>query len=210
MSEENTSNVPNAEENSLPVTEVPVSDGPTIEKGTDSSTSPAESIATDDPPVMAAEEKPKQDSTPANNTSEKTGTNAATGLVQGIVETLKTNPKARYAAIGGIVAILLVSLMGGGEESKKAPLIATGVGQQVTLENPNGGNSHLTAVPGLLSASDAEEDKEQSICLTPAGTRAKVEEEQVVGQLPFVKVKVLDGECQGKTGWTSKVNVKAG
>ena len=59
-------------------------------------------------------------------------------------------------------------------------------------------------------STEAEEDQEQSVCVTKAGTKATVEEEMVVGQLPFVKVKVLDGDCQGKSGWTSKVNVKGG
>lgn len=135
---------------------------------------------------------------------------ASAGAAQGIVETLKTNPTARYVLIGAIVVAILAMLMGGGEDVKKVPTAVVSVGSAVTLDNPNGGNSHLTTVPGLVSASDAEEDKDQSVCLAKAGTKATVEEEQVVGMLPFVKVKVLEGDCQGKSGWTSKVNVKAG
>lgn len=136
-------------------------------------------------------------------------TAAPANAAQGLIETLKSNPKARYAVIGAAVVVLLALMLGGGEEAKKVPTAVISVGSAVTLENPNGGNSHLTTVPGLMSASEAEEDKEQSVCVAKAGTKATVEEEQVVGRLPFVKVKVTDGECQGKSGWTSKVNIKA-
>jgi hypothetical protein len=126
---------------------------------------------------------------------------------QGVLDTLKSNPKALYAAIGAAVIVVLVLAMSGGGEEMQIKTAVT-VGQQVILDNPNGGGSHLTNMPGLMSTSEAEEDQEQSVCVTKAGTKATVEEEMVVGQLPFVKVKVLDGDCQGKTGWTSKVNVK--
>lgn len=135
--------------------------------------------------------------------------NTPSKAAQGIVDTLKSNPKALYAAIGALVVIVLVlALSGGGQDVQVKTALS--VGQQVTLDNPNGGGSHLTTTPGLMSTAEAEEDQEQSVCVTKAGTKATVEEEMVVGQLPFVKVKVLDGDCQGKSGWTSKVNVKGG
>ncbi|BBA32593.1 uncharacterized protein sS8_0628 [Methylocaldum marinum] len=126
-----------------------------------------------------------------------------------VLDTLKSNPKALYAAIGAAVVVVLILAMSGGGEEMQITTAVT-VGQQVTLDNPNGGGSHLTVVPGLMSTSEAEDDQDQSVCVTKAGTKATVEEEMVVGQLPFVKVKVLDGDCQGKSGWTSKVNVKGG
>ena len=138
------------------------------------------------------------------------GVNNALAGAAGLIETLKTNPKAMYAAIGAVVVVVLGLAFGGGGEGKKAPIATVGVGQNITLENPNGGSSHLTTIPGMQSASEAEENQEVSVCVVSGGTRATVEEEQMVGQLPYVKLKVLDGDCQGKTGWTSKVNVKAG
>jgi hypothetical protein len=141
----------------------------------------------------------------SEETKENTG-----NAVAGIVETLKTNPKVLYGAIGGVVVIMLGLAMGGGGEGEKVKVASIGPGQTVTLENPNGGLSHLTAVPGMQSASEAEENQEVSICVAAGGTRASVEEEQMVGMLPYVKLKVIDGDCQGKTGWTSKVNIKAG
>lgn len=134
----------------------------------------------------------------------------------GLINTLKTNRKAQYILGGAVLAVIVASFLGGGgggEIQQRAPATIK-VGDTVTLENPNGGNSHLTAVPGLFGAADAEEDKEQSVCMAKGGTRGTVREEQVVpvagGQLYFVKIEVIDGECKGKTGWTSKINIKGG
>ncbi|MGI9212201.1 MAG: hypothetical protein ACR2HF_06980 [Methylococcaceae bacterium] len=133
------------------------------------------------------------------------------GAVASILETLKTNPKAMYAAIGaGLLLILGVLSLSGGGSSTQAKIPTIGPGQSVVLGNPNGGDSHLTAVPGMQSASEAEENQEVSICVAPEGTRATVQEEQLVGLLPYVKLNIIDGVCQGKSGWTSKVNIKAG
>ena len=133
---------------------------------------------------------------------------AAGNAVQNVINTLKTNPKALYALIGAIAVGSLAMALTGGGSGKVEVKTAVSSGQAVVLENPNGGLSHLTMAPGLMSASDSEEDKDQDVCTAPAGTRGVVEEEQVVGLLPFVKVKITDGNCQGKTGWTSKINIK--
>jgi hypothetical protein len=122
---------------------------------------------------------------------------------------LQNNPKLLYILIGVVaVGSLTMALMGGGDGGKVQIQAAISSGQSVTLNNPNGGLSHLTATPGLISASDAEEDSDLNVCKAPAGSHGTVEQETVVGLLPFVKVTVTDGECQGKTGWTSKVNVR--
>lgn len=135
---------------------------------------------------------------------------AAGNAVQNIFNTLKSNPKALYALVGAVVVIFLVTGLTGGGSGKVEVKTAVSSGQSVSLENPNGGLSHLTTSPGLVTTGDAEEDKDYSVCTVPAGTKATVEEEQVVGMLPFVKVKVTSGDCQGKAGWTSKINIKSG
>lgn len=157
-----------------------------------------------------ADEKQDEGAAEAPKAAEENKGSAAAGAAQNIIEILKTNPKARYAVIGAAVVVVLAMFMGGGSEVKQRPIATVSSGQTVTLENPNGGKSHLTAVPGLMSTSDAEEDKEQSVCVAEAGNRGTVEEEQVVGLLSFVKIKVTEGNCQGKTGWTSKINIKGG
>jgi hypothetical protein len=149
----------------------------------------------------------------SENENKETAESAAPAAdPQGLVNTLKTNRTAQIAVgVAAVVVVLAMTMGGGGGEGEKTRVNANvAAGQSVVLENPNGGNSQLTMAPGLVGASDAEEDKDQNICLAKAGTKGTVQEEQVVGMLPYVKIKVTEGECQGKEGWTSKVNVKAG
>lgn len=129
---------------------------------------------------------------------------------QGLVNTLKTNRTAQIVVGVAVVIVAWATLRSGPEGGTAQVKTAVSMGQSVVLENPNGGNSQLTRVPGLVGATESEEDKDINICLAKAGTRGTVQEEQVVNLLPFVKVKVTDGECAGKEGWTSKINVKAG
>lgn len=102
---------------------------------------------------------------------------------QNLLTTLRTNPKALVALLVAVAVVALaIAMSGGGEQVRVNAAVA--VGQTVTLENPNGGSSHLTVGPGLMTASGAEEDKEQSVCVVKAGVKATVEEEQVVGLCP--------------------------
>jgi hypothetical protein len=131
--------------------------------------------------------------------------------VGGIIASLKENPKALYVAGGVIGVILIATMMGGGTDDgviKTNNLAAVGVGQTVTVENPNIGDTWLTAAPKMGSEETGEE-KDQLVCLVKAGASAKVDEETVVTYISYAKITVQDGECQGKTGWTPKVNVKA-
>jgi len=122
---------------------------------------------------------------------------------------LKSNPKLIGGLVGAVVVGgLLLSLATGGSTGS-VPKVMLSSGQAVTLENPNGGLSHVTAGPGMMSTSVSEEDKEQSICTAKSGTHGTVEDQQVIDMLTYVKVKISDGDCQGKTGWTSLMNVKA-
>ena len=122
---------------------------------------------------------------------------------------IKSNPKLVGGLVGAVVVGgLLLSLAGGGSTGTVAKPILS-AGQAVTLENPNGGLSHVTAGPGMMSSSVSEEDKDQSICTAKSGTHGTVEDQQVIDMLSYVKVKINDGDCQGKSGWTSAMNVKA-
>ena len=57
--------------------------------------------------------------------------NTPSKAAQGIVDTLKSNPKALYAAIGALVVIVLVlALSGGGQDVQVKTALS--VGQQVT------------------------------------------------------------------------------
>lgn len=134
--------------------------------------------------------------------------NEAGNAAQGIVATLKSNPKVLYVAGGaGVIVALLLALGGGGGEQAKA-IVTVAPGQTVTVTNPNGGETQLNALPGLVSAAQTEDDEKQIICHVAAGTQATVVEEQSAGALPFVKLQVKDGPCQGNSGWTAKINIK--
>lgn len=138
---------------------------------------------------------------------EKNSISGATGLV----DTLKSNPKAKYAAIGAAVLVALYLTMGGrsGDEGvTQIKSAAVSVGQTVTIQNPNVGNTILVPVPGRLGSADNEEDDTIVCRHVVAGTSATVEEENTVNYITFVKVTLKDGECAGKTGWLPKVNIK--
>jgi hypothetical protein len=127
--------------------------------------------------------------------------------VTNVINFFKSNPKALYALVGAVVVVALaIAMSGGGEEIQVKTTLTPG--QTVTLDNPNVGDTQLMAVPGKLSSIEAEGEEGQNICLAKKGTSATVEEETTVNFIPYVKVSVKDGPCQGKSGWTPKVNVK--
>lgn len=128
----------------------------------------------------------------------------------GLVENLKSNPKAMAAAavIIGLGGFLL--LKGSSDEGEKpAKVAAVSIGQTVTVQNPNIGNTILLAAPGAVGLADSDNDKDDMIVCRHvlSGTKAVVNEESVVNYIPFVKITLSDGECAGKIGWMAKVNL---
>lgn len=123
--------------------------------------------------------------------------------------TFKSNPKILYVVIGAAAVIGLVLALSGGSSETQVAKAAISIGQAVTLQNPNGGDTQLNAIPQLVSVAMTEEDDKQIICHVAPGTRGIVEAEQAVSALQFVKVKVTEGPCQGNGGWVAKINVQA-
>lgn len=122
------------------------------------------------------------------------------------------NPLAFYGGIGAIVLIALGLLFFGGGEVEQVPVPAVQVGQTFKLVNPNvtgGGDVLLLQAPGQMGATDPELREKEQICVVKAGTPAKALEQTVVNYVKFVKVEPLSGDCQGKSGWTSIINLKA-
>jgi len=134
--------------------------------------------------------------------------NTESGGVGGLLKTLKSNPKAMYAAVGALAVVVLVLMMGGDDGVEQVKSGAISPGQTVTVRNPNVGDTWLTVVP-KMGSEDTGEEKDQYICLVKGGATATVDEEAVITYIPYVKVTVKSGECQGKSGWTPKVNVAA-
>lgn len=135
--------------------------------------------------------------------------NNSENAAQGLVNTLKNNPKAAYAIGGAAVIVALAIGIGGGSGARVDVKNNVSIGQTVNLRNPNIGDSQLTVSPGMMGVATSAEEEDQKVCFAKPNTQAVVEEEQVVGALPFVKVRVTDGDCAGKSGWTSKINVSA-
>lgn len=122
------------------------------------------------------------------------------------------NPRVFYGGIGAFVLIVLALLFFGGGEVEQAPVPTVQVGQTYKLVNPNvtgGGDVLLLQAPGRMGATDPELREKEQICVVEAGTPAKVLEQTVVNYVKYAKVEPLAGECQGKSGWTSLVNLKA-
>jgi hypothetical protein len=128
---------------------------------------------------------------------------------QTMLGNFKSNPKIAYVIIGAVAVIGIVLGLSGGSSETQVAKAAISVGQSVTLQNPNGGDTQLNAIPQLVSVAMTEEDDKQIICHVTPGTRGVVEAEQAVGALQFVKVKVTEGPCQGNGGWVAKINVQA-
>ena len=123
---------------------------------------------------------------------------------------IPANPKALYGGVAAALVLGLVYLGFSGGSTSESRIVNLGQGQAVVVENPNGGLSHITAGPGIMSASVSEEDRDQSICTAKPGTSATVDEVQTIELLTYVKVTLTDGECEGKSGWTTKTNIRAG
>jgi hypothetical protein len=127
----------------------------------------------------------------------------------GFIETLKSNPKAMGAAAVAVLLVLFLVLKGTDDGSKSADVAVISIGQKVTVQNPNIGNTILLAAPGAVGLADSDNDKDDMIVCrhVVSGTSATVNEESTVNYIPFVKLTLNDGECTGKTGWMAKVNI---
>jgi hypothetical protein len=118
--------------------------------------------------------------------------------------------KSILYAIAGIVAIaIVVTIFTSGSESTVSPTLtkALTMGQSYTLDNPNEGDILLVRTPGFGTREDESKESE-NVCVVESNTPVTVEQETVINYMHFVKVKPTTGDCQGKSGWTAKINVK--
>lgn len=120
------------------------------------------------------------------------------------------NKKVIYGAIGAVALIIIFMIFSSGSDSKLSPNLtkALTMGQTYTLDNPNHGGVLLVKVPGKFGSREDESKDSDNVCVVDGGTAAVVEEETVINYMHFVKVKPQQGDCSGKSGWTSKINVK--
>lgn len=127
-----------------------------------------------------------------------------------LIDTLKSNPKAMGAAALAAALVIFLVIKGGGDEGvTPAKVAVTSIGQNVTIKNPNVGNTILLAAPGPVGLADTDNDKDDMIVCrnVSSGTTGVINEETTINYIPFVKVTLNDGACAGKTGWMAKVNI---
>lgn len=141
-------------------------------------------------------------------------------LLSAMMSLKEQNPKVFFGAIGGLVFLLLVMMMSGGDsEIVSGPSAKNLVaGQRYVLKNPNTyevqSPIQLVAVPGAIAAFDDSEDEEkgkvESCRRIAQGTAVSVVDFQDFAgkKNAFVKVQVEDGECKGNSGWVLAIDVQ--
>jgi hypothetical protein len=130
------------------------------------------------------------------------------------------NPKVFFGAIGGIVVLVLVMMMSGGDSGvlPKTSTKSLVSGQRYVLKNPNTyeveSPIQLVAVPGAIAAfddsEDAEKGKVESCRRIAQGTPVTaVDFQDFAGKKnAFVKVQIEEGECKGSSGWVLAIDVQ--
>jgi len=124
------------------------------------------------------------------------------------------NPKLFFGGIAGIVVVLGVFLMSGGDSSSKhTQNTSYAVGQSYTLQAQNAvGDASLKIlkIPGQMASFDRDED---IVCKAPTGTPAVIRSFQdAFGKKNLfaqVEIQTEAGDCrQGVKGWTLSTNLK--
>ncbi len=142
--------------------------------------------------------------------------NAEGNAVSKIMALKDSNPKVFFGGIAGLVIVVLVMMMSGGD-NKRLPVSKTvnlSIGQSYSLKGVNTydpmATIRLVAVPGSIAAYDDTEDKDRGgECKhLPQGTKVKLlQVQQAFGKAKFVEVEILDGECAGRKGWAVSNNL---
>ena len=126
------------------------------------------------------------------------------------------SPKLFYG--GGVVLLIFVLILFSGAEQTTAPQIKATLsnGSEYIIHNPNSaidsggsaGSVLLIAVPGQFGSVDYSGEDDTNICLVQSGTRAVLEDETMINYIHYIKLRPVEGDCKGESGWTSKVNIK--
>lgn len=145
--------------------------------------------------------------------------NAAGNFIASLLKLKQDKPKVFYGAVGGVVLLILIAMIGGGTGSSvSGPTIKNlVVGQRYILQGPNTADKNATvrlvAVPGTIAAyDDTEEDDRIGGCKhMPQGTPVTVLgfQDAYGKKNAFTNVKIeKEGQCKGTTAWTLTINVQ--
>ncbi|MGZ4976784.1 MAG: hypothetical protein ACXV8O_06495 [Methylobacter sp.] len=161
---------------------------------------------------MSNEENAKKSVDAAKETAGK--------LFSSMMSLKEKNPKVFFGAVGGVVFLLIVMMVSGGDSetiSTAGPKNLV-TGQRYVLKNPNTyeveSPIQLLAVPGAIAAFDDSEDEDkgkvESCRRIAQGTAITVIDFQDFAgkKNAFVKVQVEDGDCKGSSGWVLAIDVQ--
>jgi hypothetical protein len=128
-----------------------------------------------------------------------------TKILNTVIGLQKSNPKIFYGGLFALLILFLFTFVGSGTEDSVQMSLNLVNGQNYVMKNPNGGNVLLTTRPMFGSAGSGEDT---NVCLVGPDTPVKLEEQTIANFITYIKVSPQGGDCQGKSGWTSKVNIK--
>ncbi|MCX7102298.1 MAG: hypothetical protein NTX38_12675 [Methylobacter sp.] len=141
-------------------------------------------------------------------------------LFASMMELKESNPKVFFGIVGGVVFLLLVLMMSGGDSPMVSGPTAKNLvsGQRYVLKNPNTyeieSPIQLLAVPGAIAAFDDSEELEKgkvdSCRRIAQGTAVSIQDFQDFAgkKNAFVKVQVEDGQCKDSSGWVLAIDVQ--
>jgi hypothetical protein len=126
-------------------------------------------------------------------------------ILNNVLDLRKSKPAVFYGTVAALLILFLFTFVGSGTEDSVQMTMNLVNGQNYVMKNPNGGEVLLTTRPVFGSAGSGEDT---NVCLVKPDTVVKVEEQTMANYIIYIKVAPQDGECLGKSGWTSKVNIK--
>lgn len=144
----------------------------------------------------------------------------AGNLFSSLLELKESNPKVFFGGLGALVIVILFLAMSGDSDKKlpKHQAKAIAPGQSYVLKSPNtydpNATVRLVSVPGSMAAyDDTEENDREGACKhMPQNTPVKLIQSQndsTDRNMVWVEVEMVgSGECQGKKGWTSSINLQ--
>ncbi|PPC90437.1 MAG: hypothetical protein CTY34_07785 [Methylobacter sp.] len=166
---------------------------------------------------MSNEENTTNVETPGN--TENAAKNKIGEIIAGAMKLKESNPKVFFGAIGGVVLLIIIAAMSGGDKKPALPKAMAKnivVGQKYVIKSANSydpsSTVRLVAVPGTIAAyDDSEEDELKSACKhLPQGTPviAKASQDAYGKKDAQIQVQILEGECKDFEGWVLSIDLQ--
>jgi len=170
---------------------------------------------------MSNEENTTESSASAtpNATTDAPKAKPGSNALATILELKEKNPKVFFGAVGGIVLLLAVSMMGGNNEVVGgSKLKELAIGQHYVLKSANAADPtstiRLVSTPGTMAAyDDSEQADREGVCQhLPQGTPVTVLQlaDAFGRKNTYAKVKIEDGPCKDNPSdsWALSIDVQ--